>query len=154
MPAHVRPRISAFAGMAAASFAANLWGGVPPLSCLAYTLANMCEAAVALWLIRRRPTDELSFMVPRSVARFCVAALGASMASAVLAGTLVGAGADFYMSWLTTVLLGMLIVTTPIVVLARMVGTNALGNTPPSSEERRVGKGGVSPCRSRWSPVH
>src|SRR3546814_7960208 len=69
-------------------------------------------------------------MVPRSVARFCVAALGASMASAVLAGTLVGAGADFYMSWLTTVLLGMLIVTPPIVMLARMVGTNALGNTP------------------------
>jgi diguanylate cyclase (GGDEF)-like protein/PAS domain S-box-containing protein len=132
MPAHVRPRISAFAGMAAASFAANLWGGVPPLSCLAYTLANMCEAAVALWLIRRRPADELSFMVPRSVARFCVAALGASVASAVLAGTLVGAGADFYMSWLTTVLLGMLIVTPPIVMLARMVGTNALGNTPPA----------------------
>src|SRR3546814_13743912 len=71
-------------------------------------------------------------MVPRSVARFCVAALGASMASAVLAGTLVGAGADFYMSWLTTVLLGMLIVTPPIVMLARMVGTNALGNTPPA----------------------
>src|SRR3546814_13901650 len=25
---------------------------------------------------------------------------------------------------------------------------------PARSEERRVGKGGVSPCRSRWSPYH
>ena len=52
MPAHARPRVSAFAGMALASLAANLWGGVPPLSCLAYTLANGCEGAIALWLIQ------------------------------------------------------------------------------------------------------
>src|SRR3546814_14149964 len=100
MPAHVRPRISAFAGMAAASFAANLWGGVPPLSCLAYTLANMCEAAVALWLIRPPPTDEFSFLVPPSVARFCVAAPGPCLERAVSAGQLVGAGAAFSFSWL------------------------------------------------------
>ncbi|SBV33461.1 Diguanylate cyclase with PAS/PAC sensor [uncultured Sphingopyxis sp.] len=131
MPAHARPRVSAFAGMALASLAANLWGGVPPLSCLAYTLANGCEGAIALWLIRRQ-TNELSFMVPRAVAGFCVAALGASVASAALAGTLAGAGADFYLSWLTTVLLGMLIVTPPIVMLVRMVGTKALGNAPPA----------------------
>ena len=34
MPSHARARLSAFAGMASASFAANLWGGVPPLSCI------------------------------------------------------------------------------------------------------------------------
>ena len=131
MPAHARPRVSAFAGMALASLAANLWGGVPPLSCLVYTFANGCEGAIALWLIRRQ-TNELSFMVPRAVAGFCVAALGASVASAALAGTLAGAGANFYLSWLTTVLLGMLIVTPPIVMLVRMVGTKALGNAPPA----------------------
>ena len=131
MPGHARARVSSFAGMAAASLAANLWSGVPPLSCLAYTLANGCEAAIALWLIRRDRTEDLSFMVPRSVVSFCGAALGASAASALLAGTLVGASIDFYLSWLTTVLLGMLIVTPPIVMLARMIGTKAMDNAPP-----------------------
>src|SRR3546814_12951823 len=28
------------------------------------------------------------------------------------------------------------------------------GETPPRSEERRVGKACVSTCRSRWSPYH
>src|SRR3546814_223265 len=28
------------------------------------------------------------------------------------------------------------------------------GHPPARSEERRVGKGGVSPCRPRWSPEH
>jgi diguanylate cyclase (GGDEF)-like protein/PAS domain S-box-containing protein len=131
MPARARPRVSAFAGMALASLAANMWGGVPPLFCLAYTLANGCEAAIALRLIRRDRTEDLSFMVPRSVVSFCGAALGASVAGAAIAGTLVGAGVDFYLSWLTTVLLGMLIVTPPIVMLARMVETKAMGNAPP-----------------------
>lgn len=132
MPSHARARLSAFAGMASASFAANLWGGVPPLSCIAYTLANACEAAVALWLIRRREVGELSFMVPRAVAGFCLAALGASVVSAAVAWALVegltGASADFFLSWLTTVLLGMLIVTPPSVMLARMIGTKAMDN--------------------------
>ncbi len=34
--------------------------------------------------------------------------------------------------WLTTVLLGMLIVTPPIVMLARMIGTNVFGNASGS----------------------
>src|SRR3546814_4624324 len=75
-------------------------------------------------LIRRREPGELSFMVPRSVALFCAAALGASVVSAglvwALMAMLAGAGIDFFLSWLTTVLLGMLIVTPPIVMLARM----------------------------------
>lgn len=136
MPDHARPRASAFAGMAAASLAANMWGGVPPLSCLGYTLANACEAALALWLIRRRLRGELSFMAPRAVALFCAAALGASVASAGLAwafmSALADASLDFFLSWLTTVLLGMLIVTPPIVMLARMVGTKAMDNTSPA----------------------
>src|SRR3546814_14438212 len=42
---------------------------------------------------------------------------------------LAGAGIDFFLSWLTTVLLGMLIVTPPIVMLARMLGTHAMSRT-------------------------
>src|SRR3546814_18384414 len=72
-------------------------------------------------------------MVPRSVALFCAAALGASVVSAglvwALMAMLAGAGIDFFLSWLTTVLLGMLIVPPPIVMLARMLGTHALSRT-------------------------
>src|SRR3546814_14669544 len=43
---------------------------------------------------------------------------------------------------------------------ALRAGTEALAQSlwallwPPRSEERRVGKECVSPCRSRWSPYH
>ena len=123
-------RVAAFAGMVSASLAANIYGGAPLWSCFAFTFSNACEAVVALWLIRRREPGELSFMVPRSVVGFCVAAFAASAVSAVLAWALAGTGLDFLLSWLTTVLLGMLIVTPPIVMLARMIGTNAFGNAP------------------------
>lgn len=123
-------RVAAFAGMASASFTANLMGGAPLWTSLAFTMSNGVEAAIALWLIRRRESDELSFMAPRSVVRFCVATLAASTASAGLAWALAGSGPDFFLSWLTTVLLGMLIVTPPIVMLARMIGTHALRNAP------------------------
>src|SRR3546814_13623135 len=62
MPAYPRARVSAFAGMILSSLAANIWSGVPLASCFAYSFANGCEAAVALWLIRRREPGELSFM--------------------------------------------------------------------------------------------
>jgi diguanylate cyclase (GGDEF)-like protein len=126
MPASAR--ISAFAGMATASLGANLYGGAPLTSCLAFTFSNGCEAALALWILRRREPDELSFMVPRSVVSFCIAALTASIVSAAIAWALTGRGTDFFLSWLTTVLLGMLIVTPPVVMLARMVGTSAMAN--------------------------
>ena len=126
MPA--RAWIAAFAGMMAASLGANFYGGAPLLTSLAFTFSNGCEAAVALWIMRRREPGELSFMVPRSVISFCIAAFTGSVISAFVAWALAGKGPDFFLSWLTTVLLGMLIVTPPIVMLARMVGTNALTN--------------------------
>ena len=128
MPATGRP--AAFGGMMSASLAANLLGGTPFWTCFAFTLSNGCEAAIALWLIRRREPREISFMVPRSVASFCIAALAASVVSALVAWGLTGKGFDFFLSWLTTVMLGMLIVTPPIVMLSRLVGTNALANAP------------------------
>jgi diguanylate cyclase (GGDEF)-like protein len=127
-----RARIAAFAGMVMASMGANMLGGTPQWTSIAFTVSNAGEAALALWLLRRRETGELSFMVPRSVANFCFAAFIASVASATLALALTGNGVDFFLSWLTTVLLGMLIVTPPIVMLARMVGTNVFGNASGS----------------------
>lgn len=131
MPAHARA--AAFVGMAAASFGANMLGGVPPLTSAAFTVANGIEAYAALWLIRRREPGELSFMVPRAVGNFCIAtlsasALSASIATALIGPTLAGRSVDFFMSWLSTVALGMLIVTPPIVMLARMVESRALDN--------------------------
>lgn len=136
MPA--RAQFASFAGMAAASFAANMLAGTPPLPAAGFTLANACEAFVALWLIRRRHTGELSFMVPRSVGDFCIATLSASALSASIATALAGTGIDFFFSWLTTVGLGMLIVTPPIVMLARMIDTRALDNMPARMKTEAV----------------
>jgi len=123
-----RARVAAFAGMAVTSIGANMAEGVAAGTAAAFTVANIAEAAVALWLIRRREPGEMSFMAPRAVGSFCVAALAASAASAIVATLLTRNGVDFFLSWMTTVALGMLIVTPPIVMLARMVGSNALNN--------------------------
>ncbi|HMO76469.1 MAG TPA: diguanylate cyclase [Sphingopyxis sp.] len=124
MPARSRP--AAFAGMAAASMAANMLGGASGWLSAAFTVANACESVLALWLIDRRERGLPSFMVPRSVGNFCVAALSASLVSAAIATLLTGGGLDFFRSWLTTVALGMLIVTPPIVMLARLSASSAL----------------------------
>lgn len=126
-----RAYVAGLGGMASASLGANLLSDVPIETTLVFTFANGCEAAVALWLIRRRETGELSFMAPRAVASFCLAAFAASVVSAALAWGLTGKGADFFLSWMSTVFLGMLIVTPPIVMLARMIGTKAMSNAPP-----------------------
>ncbi len=128
MPARARP--AAFAGAAVASIAANMLGGASWPMAAVFTLANACEAGLALWLIRRRKPADLSFMVPRSVVNFCFAALAASVASACIATFLTGADGDFFLSWLTTVALGMLIVAPPIVMLARLVASGAMDNLP------------------------
>src|SRR3546814_10508407 len=56
MPAHVRPRISAFAGMAAASFAANLWGGAPPLRSEEHTseLQSLMRISYAVFCLKKK----------------------------------------------------------------------------------------------------
>ena len=137
MPARSRP--ASFVAMAAASIAANMLSGTSALASGAFTVANAAEAGAALWLIRRRIPGELSFMEPRAVANFCIAVLAAGALSASIAAAfgwtlgvpaLAGRDIDFFFSWLTTVTLGMLIVTPPIVMLARLVDTRALANVP------------------------
>lgn len=125
MPA--RMRLAAFAGMGLSSLAANMGAATPFWTSLAFVIANMAEATVALWIIRRREPGELSFMAPRAVISFCIAAVAASLVSAACAMLLAGRGVAFFLSWQTTVLLGMLIVTPPIVMLARMMRMKAFG---------------------------
>ncbi len=131
MPAHARG--ASFVGMVGASLAANALSGAPLWMAAAFSFANAVEALAASWLIRRRITGELSFMNPRAVTNFCIATLSASALSASIATALVGVGLasrtpDFFLSWLTTVALGMLIVAPPIVMLARLFETKAFSN--------------------------
>ena len=128
MPDVLRTRLAAFAGMVLSSLAANMWAGGSFDTSVAFSLANGAEAIVALMLIRLHETDTPSFMVPRSVISFCIATIAASITSAGLAALLTGGDFDFFQSWLTTVALGMLIVTPPIVMLARLVETGALAS--------------------------
>ncbi|MDK2760674.1 MAG: diguanylate cyclase [Sphingopyxis sp.] len=128
MPAQAR--LLGFLAMVSASIGANMVQGIESLTTAIFTAANVTEAAVAFWLLRRREPGELSFMVPRAVGSFCIAALCASFVSAAMATLLSGKGVDFFLSWMTTVALGMLIVTPPIVMLARMVRSNAFRNVP------------------------
>src|SRR3546814_12929819 len=48
--------------------------------------------------------------------------------------------------------IGMSIFLQNVVLLAQDSKDKAIPNLMPRSEERRVGKEGVSTCRSRWSP--
>lgn len=123
MPVHAR--VGAFVGVAVASLSANLLGGASLWLSIAFTVANSCECMLALWVINRRERGLISFMVPRSVANFCFAALAASLFSGSISTLLTGGGFHFFRSWTTTVALGILIVAPPIVMLARLVAAGA-----------------------------
>ncbi|WP_033073704.1 sensor domain-containing diguanylate cyclase [Sphingopyxis sp. MWB1] len=124
MPA--RHHIASFAAMGVTGIAVNMMSGAPPLVACSYAFANGSEAAFALWLLRRREPDGLSFMAPRAVGNFCFAALSGSFLSGVLATLLTGAGLGFFLSWTTTVALGLLIITPPIIILTRMIQSRAM----------------------------
>ncbi|APZ97191.1 sensor domain-containing diguanylate cyclase [Sphingopyxis sp. QXT-31] len=128
-----RARLASFAGMIVASTAANMLSGAPALLSAAFTTANTAEGAVALWLINSREKGVLSFMATRSVGNFCVGAIAGSFASAGLATLLTGGDFEFFRSWLTTVALGMLIVTPPVVMLARLAESGLLRHTNRST---------------------
>lgn len=128
-----RARLASFAGMIVASTAANMLSGAPALLSAAFTTANTVEGAVALWLINSREKGVLSFMATRSVGNFCVGAIAGSFASAGLATLLTGGDFEFFRSWLTTVALGMLIVTPPVVMLTRLAESGLLRHTNRST---------------------
>ena len=127
MPA--RARIGAAAGMVAASLSANMLAATPLTQSAAFTFANVCEALIALWLIKRHDRTVPTFMATRSVVNFCFAALAASVASAAIATLLTGGGFEFFRSWTTTVALGMLVVTPPVVMIARLAESGLLRHT-------------------------
>jgi integral membrane sensor domain MASE1 len=109
---------------AAASLAANLHAGSTlPLSA-AFTAANVAEALLAFWLLRRRGRGVPSFVDPRDVGRFCVAVGAASLGGAALSATLSGSLTPaFAAAFFTADLLGLLIVTPIALVWADLIAT-------------------------------
>ncbi len=115
-----RDRATYLCAAAMASFLANMTAEVPAFMSAIFTFANMCEAILATWILRSIDGQKLSFIDPRNVLKFCIAALAASVLSASLATVLTLGDWNFFISWLTTVALGMLIVTPIIIVSARL----------------------------------
>jgi diguanylate cyclase (GGDEF)-like protein len=95
-----------------ASVIANLDGGASWPRAIGFSLVNIVEAVLAIRLLRRYQPIDLSFADPASVGRFCLAALVASVGSAILADIVSGGWSNaVFVSWFTTVALGMMIVT-------------------------------------------
>ncbi len=132
------PRRAAWRYLAAAglaSLAVNWQAGNPAVLGVAFTVANLGEAALATWLLRRGGAEVPSFVDPVQVGRFCLAAGAASATGAGLATILSGAfSPGLAASWLIADLLGVLIVTPILLVLAdqaRMWGEGRSARSMP-----------------------
>lgn len=122
-----------------ASFTANMDAGAAWPRALGFSIVNVGESVLATCLLRRQRPIDLSFADPASVGRFCLAAMIASTVSATLANMMspVSSSAVF-LSWLTTVALGMMIVT-PVV----LTGANILMQRPATPPMRVMTEGGL-----------
>lgn len=102
--------------VALASVAANMGAGVPPVAACGFTLANVGEALLAWRLLAARGGTLPSFVTVPQVARFFLAAWAAALASGALATLFeLSQALAEWSSWVTTDLLGLLIVAPTIV---------------------------------------
>ena len=106
-------RMPVLGGIFVASFVANFYAGSPWSTALFFSFANIVEAVIVGRIACTDRRDCARLDRPHWVARFCIGALAGSMASATLA-TLWTSGqghpAAFFLSWSTTVLLGLMVV--------------------------------------------
>lgn len=116
------------ASIALASFAANLLAELSLGQALAFTVANVVEAAIGYLCIRHINRESETVYNPLSVVEFCLAAILTGTLSASIATVLTGGGIDImFLSWATTVSLGIMIVVPLVLNLARgFVGIAAL----------------------------
>lgn len=99
-------------GVALASFAANMWSGVGVLPSVGYTIANLIEGWLVFLLMGGGRAEHVLLARPLNLLRFAASALVGGIASAIMAGIL-SSNFDtvFLTSWMSTVTLGMLVVT-------------------------------------------
>ncbi|NNC52253.1 MAG: diguanylate cyclase [Erythrobacter sp.] len=115
-----RRRVITAAWIAAASMAANLWAGSGFLATTGYTIANLLEGYLVFALMGGRSAAQLMLSRPWNMARFGGAAIVAGCFSALMAGVLsANLTYGFLSSWMSTVTLGMLIVTPVILFIAQ-----------------------------------
>lgn len=99
-------------GVALASMIANISAGTGLLAALGYTSANLIEGWLVFLLMDRARFRHMLLARPANLLRFGISATVAGLASALMAGVLSGNfEAVFLTSWMSTVTLGMLIVT-------------------------------------------
>ncbi|WP_068074496.1 sensor domain-containing diguanylate cyclase [Novosphingobium lentum] len=106
-----RHRIPVVIATAIASLCANLASGEPVARALGFTFSNTTEPLLAVILLWRMGSAHPRFDTIRDVARFCLATATASLWSAATATGFAGLGRPFFLSWMTTVFLGMMLVT-------------------------------------------
>ncbi|MGB3377244.1 MAG: diguanylate cyclase [Allopontixanthobacter sediminis] len=101
---------------AAASAAANYMAHSDPLLTAGFTVANMIESVLVIRLLGKEARQFGAFGEPHRIIRFAASVIAGGLTSAAIATYFVG-GCSFgvFVSWATTVILGMLIVT-PIIV--------------------------------------
>ncbi|MBX7489549.1 diguanylate cyclase [Qipengyuania sp. GH25] len=97
-----------------------------------YTAANMFEPLAIAWILKVKLARRLSFSSPQHLMWFSVAALLGCACSATIANTVTAAAsAEFWFSWFSTDLLGILIVT-PLLMVAHRAFRNRGIVTVPS----------------------
>ena len=110
------------AAAAIASLLANMLAGNTFQISAMFTVANISEAVIALWLLRYRTSCHVSFVEPSDLICFTKVAAIATLLSAAIA-TITGPtiSADFFLSWFATDLLGILIVSPLLLIVGRGV---------------------------------
>lgn len=107
---------------ALASLAANLGADNTLLVSIGFTLANLAESVLAAVLLQRWQGGRVSFVDPSGLTSFCVAGALASATSALGALTVAPVRSlTFWVSWFSTDLLGILIVTPLILIVAELL---------------------------------
>ena len=117
--------------VAIASWLANFTAGEGALTALWFTLANLAEGYLVVFIFDRY-REKPSFAEPRNVGRFALSALVGATFSATLAILWIGRwDADMFLSWQTTVTLGLLIGAPLIVSMHHRL--RSFGGRPPSN---------------------
>jgi diguanylate cyclase (GGDEF)-like protein len=100
-----------YVGAFAASIGVNLYAHFSSITAFSFSLANMIEVALAMWMLRRTQNEDEDLIAPHNLAHFGLVALAAPVVSAscaVLGST--GNIAREWVSWYLSDALGLLLV--------------------------------------------